>query len=343
MKVIHILNTGGYSGAENVAIQIIDSLNRLPDIEAIYMSREGSIHEILKRHDIGFYSVEKVSIGSIRKMVRELKPDILHCHDYTTSILAAFATRKKIVSHLHNNSPWLKRHGLYSWACLIASVRFSSILAVSDSIKKEYVFSRYIARKMRTVGNPINTDAIVSGSMEFPVDEEYDVCFLGRLSAQKSPFLFLEIMGCLRERFPTLKACMIGDGELRNEVKRAIQEKGLGETVDLLGFQSNPYPYLKHSRFLLATSSWEGYGLFAVEALTLGKPVVCTAVGGLPDIVDESCGVVCRTREELLNACVRMLAEESFYQEKARGTKRRVAELAKTDEYMESILKAYED
>lgn len=342
MKVVHILNTGAYSGAENVAIQIINNLNKRSDIENIYMSKDGTIRGVLEENGIEFYSVEKVTRKAIRKMISDLKPDILHCHDYTTSILATLSTGKPIVSHLHNNSPWLKRPGIYSWAYLFSCVRYVEILLVSESIKEEYVFSKLVNKKMQIIGNPINVETIVSGGNAFQVEKEYDICFLGRLSPPKSPFLFLKIVERLKSKFPELKVCMIGDGELKNDIEQSIRAMNLETTVELLGFKNNPYPYLKHSKFLLGTSTWEGYGLFAVEALALGKPVICTAVGGLPMIVNDSCGVVCETEDELYGACIKMLEEPEFYGKKASGAKRRVEEIVNMDAYMKNIIKAYE-
>ena len=52
--------------------------------------------------------------------------------------------------------------------------------------------------------------------------------------------------------------------------------------------QSNPYPYLNAGKVMVMPSAWEGFGLAAVEGMCLGKPVVCSGVGGLADIVDEN-------------------------------------------------------
>ena len=53
-------------------------------------------------------------------------------------------------------------------------------------------------------------------------------------------------------------------------------------------------------------SLWEGFGLAAVEALTLGLPVVCSGAGGLCDIVNDSCGKICKTLDEYVSELVAM-------------------------------------
>ena len=341
MKVVHILNTNSYSGAENVAIQIIKNLNKKSSIKSVYMSIDGPIRAVLEKNNIEFYLVKKINRSSIKKMILELHPDILHCHDYTTSVLAALTTRIKVISHLHNNAPWIKKRGFYSWVYLFTCVRYSSILLVSDSIRKEYIFSKWIHRKILVIGNPIDIDTVVKESYAYEVNKTYDICFLGRLSLEKNPILFIEIIEKLKQTFPKISACMIGDGPLRNQIMHSIKEKKLEKIIDVLGFKSNPYPYLKNSKILLATSRWEGYGLFAVEALVLEKPVVCTDVGGLPTIVNNTCGWVCRNENELLIACSNLLRDNGLYIEKQQGTKHRITELINMNQYLQTIIDAY--
>lgn len=171
--------------------------------------------------------------------------------------------------------------------------------------------------------------------------EGYDICFLGRFSPEKRPLLFVEIIQELVKKDSLIKACMIGDGELGEQVKKKVNELKLTDNIELLGFQTNPYPYLNKSKFLLATSEWEGYGLFAVEALVLGKPVVCTNVGGLPTIVDYRCGEICKNKAELIQACKKMLYDTEYYDEKQKGTKVRITEFPDVETYMENIIGLY--
>lgn len=342
MKVVHILNTGKFSGAENVVIQIIEGLREKNDMQFVYMSLDGTIREVLQKRNIEFYLVDKISVHTIKKMVRDLKPDILHCHDYTTSILASISTNKRIISHLHNNSPWIKKYGLYSWVYWASSIKYTDILLVSETIANEYVFSKFVSKKFSVIGNPIDTRLITTQSKEFVVEKKYDIAYLGRLTEQKNPLLFIQIIKKLKAENPTISACMIGDGDLYEDVKRTICIEKLDDTIQLLGFQKNPYPFLQKSRILLATSKWEGYGLFAVEALVLGKPVVCTNVGGLKNIINSSCGYICDSTEEMVKRCSELLNNKELYADKASGTKIRVKEFITKEQYMKSILEVYE-
>lgn len=340
MKIVHILNSNKFSGAENVAIQIINWTKKNENIDCVYMSPKGDIEEKLRENNIESYLVENISAKTIKKMISDIQPDILHCHDYTASILASIVTNRRIISHIHNNAPWIKKYGIYSWVFLFSCIRYSDILLVSNSIKNEYVFSKYISDKFRIIGNPIDVDLIKDNSQAFECDH-YDIVFLGRMTPAKNPFSFLNVIEKLKIDFPDICACMIGNGELYELVKEKIHDKKLQNHIKLLGFQDNPYPYLKNCKLVLGTSAWEGFGLFAVEALALGRPVVCTRVGGLKDIVDLSCGYLCDNEEELVVGCKALLSNEKIYHNKTEGALKKIRLFNNKEAYMNLILNIY--
>lgn len=80
---------------------------------------------------------------------------------------------------------------------------------------------------------------------------------------------------------------IIGEGDERLNLERFINENNLNEDVKLLGFQTNPYPYLKESDLLLSTSRSEGLSYVICEALTLGIPVVATKTAGALELLGE--------------------------------------------------------
>lgn len=85
IRVMHVLNTGKYSGAENVVMTII---NLMKDrVDATYVSLDGTIKEYLEELDIDFYPIEKLACKEIKKAIKDIKPDIIHAHDYTAGII----------------------------------------------------------------------------------------------------------------------------------------------------------------------------------------------------------------------------------------------------------------
>lgn len=342
MTVLHILNTNSYSGAENVAITLIRAMReRYPDYRLVYVSPDGPIRERLAAEGVEFEPVSGVSAREIRRVVKKYRPDLIHAHDFTASVTAAFATFKiPVISHIHNNPPWLGRPCLKSIAYRLSIARYERILCVSPSVADEFIFRRAMKRKAEVIGNPIDTASIRKRAEEARERDGCDVVFLGRLTEAKNPALFVDVVAEL-SRKTELCAVMIGDGELREATERRIAEHSLTDKVKLAGFLDNPYGVLASSRVLCMTSSWEGYGLAAVEALALGKPVVALSVGGLPTVITGCEGRLCADKDGLVRELERLLTDPGEYAEASRLAISRADEIDNLASYTEKINRYY--
>lgn len=340
MKIVHILKSNKYSGAENVAITIINKMKDRNDI--VYVCPEGEIREYLKKYNINYEPVKKISVKEIKRIIKKYKPDIVHAHDFSASVISAIASnRKNVISHLHNNNPRMKKINLYSIIYLCSTLKYKKILMVSQAIMDEYVFRKNIAKNVEILGNPIELEKIVKLSKEYKCDELYHIAFLGRLSDPKQPEKFIQLIKELKETIKNIKAVMIGDGPLREKCEKIIKENDLEKNIILKGFIKNPFPILKNSKVVCMTSKYEGFGLAAIEALVLGKPVVATDVGGLPDIVNDTCGKIYKEIEEAKKEVIKLLDNEEYYKSKSLNAIKRSQEMNNIDEYINKLEKIY--
>jgi glycosyltransferase involved in cell wall biosynthesis len=69
---------------------------------------------------------------------------------------------------------------------------------------------------------------------------------------------------------------LIGEGRDRNSLERLVAELGVADSVHFLGFQANPFPYIRHAEMLVLSSRYEGFGMVLGEAMALGTPVIST-------------------------------------------------------------------
>ncbi|MEK3749557.1 glycosyltransferase [Paenibacillus sp. FSL E2-8871] len=343
IRVLHLLQSDKYSGAENVVCEIIEMF-RDTELDMVYSSQDGPIKNVLDGRKIKFMPMKYISISEVRRVVREYKPDIIHAHDFTASILCALAVNCTIISHLHNNSPWIKKYGLRSLEFLASCFRYKKILTVSESILDEYVFSDLISRKTIMVGNPINIDAIQKKALT-PNSKtgNFDLIFLGRLVTAKNPIRLIKIVKVITEKFPDIKVAVIGDGELRQECEKLIEELELVNTITLLGFLENPYPILGNSKILCMTSDWEGFGLVAVEAMALGRPVVCTYAGGLKQIINNETGMLCSSDSEFCDEIYKLLTNVTYLEMKSKNAASRAKTLDNILSYREMLKNIYLD
>lgn len=342
LRVLHVLNTGKYSGAENVAITIIKNMGA--EVDAIYTSPDGPIKEVLQGENITFYPMfgARVTRRNLKRIIQETQPDIIHAHDFRAGVVSAsLNTNIPIVNHLHNNTPWMKKICFKSIAYFLSTFRYRHILTVSDSVMDEFVFGKITAKKASVVGNPVDINAVITKANQDVLNEKSDIAFLGRLSEQKRPFLFLEIVNDIIKQFPDLRVAMIGDGEMREIVEEKIYQWRLENNVILYGFQKNPYNFLNNSKILCMPSAWEGFGLAAVEALALGKPVVASPVGGLVNIINDRCGKLCESKEDFVTEIRYLLSDKNLYRIKSEGAVRRAKKFNNVEQYCSALMCVY--
>lgn len=94
----------------------------------------------------------------------------------------------------------------------------------------------------------------------------------------------VEIFSRVAEKVPSTLV-LIGDGPDRSNAERLVREKGLASQVRFLGKQDQVHKLLSCADLMLLPSDMESFGLAALEAMACEVPVVCSHVGGLPDVV----------------------------------------------------------
>ena len=99
--------------------------------------------------------------------------------------------------------------------------------------------------------------------------------FAGRLTEQKDPATALRALAVLRRQCAA-RMLVLGDGPLRGALNAEAAALGLAGSVEFVGFQTNPLPWLRHAAALVSASRYEGLGNAIVEALACGTPVVST-------------------------------------------------------------------
>lgn len=341
-KVFFIMSTDDYSGAEAVNFNIIKMLSDKYDF--FWISRKGKINKYLEENNIKWIEIHKLSVSEIKRVIREYKPDILHATDFRASTVTALANKNiPLIEHLHNNAPWIKKICLNSLLFYIAGKKADFILTVSESIKEEYIFAKKIEKKIRCIGNPTSTVNITNKVTGIDFEKKYDVCCVARLASAKNPYLFIDIISDLKKNNESIRVIWVGDGELKADAMAYCKKNNLENNIDFVGKKNNPYKYMASSKVFLLTSSWEGYGLAAFEALALGLPCVVSNVGGLPGIVNAKCGFICNAKKDYEDAVSLLLNNNDVYNKLSNGALKRANELDNISEYMNLVDDIYKE
>lgn len=341
MKVLHLLSSNRFSGAENVVCQICEMFDS-SDIKMVYCCPRGQIEEVLIDCGISYSPLEKMTPLGIRKVVKCEKPDVIHAHDHTAGVMATLAFLDiPIINHLHNNAEWMKKFNVKTFIYFASCTRYRKILTVSDSVMKEFIFGNCFKEKIEVISNPFDAKTIKGKVKESVLNDSSDIMYLGRLVDEKDPLLFIDIVRRIIEIIPNIRVAVVGDGYLKEQVINRIDEFNLNGFIRVYGFEKNPYGLLNNTKVLCVTSKWEGFGLAAAEALSLGKPVVAKPVGGLVDIIRDNCGRLCNNLDEFVDSIVELLMDDILYSETSLGSFERAEELSNSIEYKERLNKIY--
>ena len=291
MKVLHLLQSNRFSGAENVACQIIHMMGREADYEMVYCSPDGQIREALAERNVMFAPINKMSVSEVKRVLREQKPDVIHAHDMGASFFAALACGKTpLISHIHNNNFDSQKPTLKAILYRCAASKAKHIFWVSRAAQDGYFFSKGLRKKSSVLYNVIDTQQLRQKAAEAACKTAYDVVYLGRLTYPKNPQKLLSVLEKVIAQKPDTKVAIVGSGELEEEVRQIVAEKNMQNNVDLLGFMSNPYGILQNAKVMLMTSRWEGLPMCALEAMALGVPIVSTPTDGMRELLEHSEG-----------------------------------------------------
>lgn len=110
--------------------------------------------------------------------------------------------------------------------------------------------------------------------------------YVGRLSSEKGPDLFLDTLIPLCQRQPRVQAVMLGEGPERDILQARIDAAGLQTRISLPGFQRDMRAWLQRLDALVISSRTEGTPMILLEAMQEGVPVAAFGVGGIPDVIE---------------------------------------------------------
>lgn len=311
-KVLHLLPSGGFSGAENVVCTIIENDDKY---EMVYCSPKGKINEILKERNIEHIEINKLSPKKIKKICIDNNIDILHAHDYKASFCAAISGFKgKIISQLHVNWDFNKKWNIYTLTYNFLIKKFYKIIAVSKEILDEAIFVKKNKDKFVLITNVVDKKRIINKSKEFNT-EKYDLIYVGRLEEVKRPEIILNIVKEIKKRKKDFKLCIIGTGSLENKMKENIKKYELEENIDMLGFKTNPFPYIKNSKVAILPSKHEGLPMSVIECMILNVPVINSGVDGLKTLFKNNNDFICKNINEYVETILKEIEDRNLSKE----------------------------
>ncbi len=182
------------------------------------------------------------------------------------------------------------------------------IWVISDKIRQEFeklAETPEEKEKLIRIYNPIDSHEITNRAEEkiqfnfSGFQDEKTFVAVGTVFPQKGFDRLIKMHKKLLDEGLKHKILIVGDGYDFANVKNLCENLKVEETVKMVGFQSNPYPFFKHADFFILSSRYEGYPTVLFEALILKKPIIATDVSGAKEILqDGKFGMIIENSEQ---------------------------------------------
>ncbi len=296
-RVGFLAGTLGRGGAERQLIYMLRALqNEGLNARVLCLTKgEAFEQEILdlgvKLEYVGSSRNNVVRLNKIIGSLRRERVDVIQSVHFYTNIYSALSARAVGVTSIgairSELTSEISANGIFGrW-----HLNLPSMLVANSQIGVDRAIAAGIdATQVRLVRNAVDNG---TDQASLKRDHALNLLFAGRLVPPKRPELFIELAAALREKHPKrdLNFLIAGDGPLRASLERLATAKGFeGRGMTFLGEQANMSELYQKSDILVLTSGHEGTPNVVLEAMAHGLPVVATRVGGVSEIVVDSCG-----------------------------------------------------
>lgn len=302
IKIMHIIPSLRGGGAERVCFDLLMNLdsNKFASTLLLFKdNREGEVWRTqLEAKGIKIISLKKrrlIDLKNFNKVfltVKKIKPDILHTHlggDIYGRLTGFMSKVPVIVSTEHNLNQQERKSATYLKA--LTSAWADMIFPVSEAVKND-ALKRYhlTSHKLEVIYNGIDLNVFKPNSQTRRAkdwNEKIIIGGLGRLTEQKGFKVLIDAV--LKSKHKDYLVKIGGEGELKNNLQKQIDNLGLTEHVFLVG-QVEPVSFLNEIDIFVLPSLWEGLGLVALEAAALNKPIIASEVDGIKEIINQDNG-----------------------------------------------------
>lgn len=243
---------------------------------------------------ISWASLNRQLLTKVFEYIEEYGPfDLIHAHDFYHCLVAVAVQEKykiPLVTSIHSLTPpinnfsdSLRRFLLYN---------SDVVLTVSNYLKEEInIRFNQVQAELRVIPNGINKFSSNGKSDSKRIQKESNpllLTYVGRLAPKKGVQVLLSAFSVIKKKQKwDIKLKLAGDGPMREKLEGLAKKLGIQDDVEFLGSMSNVEvrELMSKSTLHIVPSEIESFGLVVLEAMSEGTCVICTSVGGLPELV----------------------------------------------------------
>ncbi len=353
-SIVHVLSSFGVGGQERVALDLaIGQKQRGHRVSVISLAPppDGAMADEFREHGIAVDRVEKrggldpTLVPRLARVLRQLRAQVVHTHNPLPLIYGAPAARiagAAAIHTKHGRNPAGRANRLLRRA---AAQLAHAFVAVSETTAEQAREQHDAPRsRMHTIANGIrldryhpDTEARAAARVELGLGDATVVGHVGRLDSYKNQAMLVRAMAPMLSS--RVRLVIVGDGPARGEVEAAIAALPDPRWVVMTGRRMDVPRLMPAFDVFALSSQTEGLPLVVPEAMAAGLPIVTTAVGGIPTVIDEGeTGLLVPVDEIALRKALAALADDP---ERARTMGTRAREVALERYSSERMVDAY--
>ncbi len=298
MKIVQVIPYFGMGGAETMCESLVYELKKLGHeviVVSLY-SKETVITRRLKEAAVDIRFLDKKSgfdfsmYKKLKALFKQEKPDVIHTHLYVTKYVFPVAVKLKIrvVHTLHS----VAEHEAGRASRLFNKHYYKKLkaipVALSESVRETIVKEYKIPEaKIPVILNGVDLGKCLPKT-DYRVDGKLKIIHVGSFLPVKNHKGLINAFELFHRKCLNSELYLIGDGIEREEIQRLVGQINLGDCVFFKGIQPNVFTLLHDADVFTLVSLKEGIPMSVAEAMGTGLPIVATAVGGVPDMLDEN-------------------------------------------------------
>jgi len=311
LRVCHVIGADLWAGAETQAASALAYLVEQPAITlTAVLFNEGRLADELRRLGVSVIVLDETrtsTLGIFLGLVRVLRAhrfDLVHVHKYKDGVLGSIAARLAgvpcIVRTMHGLAEplrgWnqLKARVYEALDRLTLECLADLVIAVSQRMTEALWESGYQPTRVTCIRNGLDLQQVKSVGTPTDVRRALGIepgslviGTVGRLSAIKGHVHLLRAAQQVLTRERWARFLFVGDGPLRNELLITAAELKLGAACAFPGARRDVYDVVSAMDIFALPSLNEGIPMSMLEAMALGRPVVASAVGGIPEVIQD--------------------------------------------------------
>lgn len=331
MKILHLIDSLATGGAEKLILETIPLLKNkgiVVDLLVLDGNDYPYMQQLKALHCCAIFSLGKGSLFNplyIFKIIPYLsKYDIIHVHLFPAQYWAVFAkifsfSKTKLIFTEHSTSNRRIKNKWFKYIERFVYSFYTKIICITDEVEEALERHTSLDKyRFEVIENGVNLKAIEKALALDRKSLQYSIQESDKLLIQVAGFRIEKdqktVIRAMQYLDVNVKLLFVGDGALRNESEKLVNELGLQERIFFLGVRTDVPSLLKTADISVVSSHWEGFGLAAVEGMAVTKPVIATNVPGLSNVV-KGAGILFEkgNDKELANIVKELLSDVDYY------------------------------